>query len=378
MRISIVSPYFTPFVRGNEFGLAESLAKLGNEVVVIASKSKAPREKTIFNKNYNYLKNLSFGILYLKTYFDLFENPIVGDYNKLLRQIRISDVVMLQEDYPFINHVSYILAKKFNVKTILSSERTYIPRDIMKRLGLSIIDSTIANIVRNGVDVFTVHCSEAKRFLKDVVGLKRDVEVIHVGIDCELFKPINDPLDYLGCGNDDIRILTVARFHKYKGLEYLLMAMKDIVKEVNAKLYLVGKGEEEKRLKELSRKLGIHKYVKFITKPIPNEEMPHVYSLCDIYVQPSIIEPYGIAVLEAMSCGRPVVGTDVGGMKDTIEHGKTGFRSKPANSEDLVRFISILINENRLRKKMSRNARKRAEFFDWIKIGRKYLEVMNK
>ena len=79
------------------------------------------------------------------------------------------------------------------------------------------------------------------------------------------------------------------------------------------------------------------------------------YSSCDIYVQPSIIEPYGIGVLEAMACGRPVVGTNVGGMLDTIEHGKR-FRAEPRNPKELAEYI-MRLSDDKLRKRMGKNAR---------------------
>ncbi|WP_457549420.1 glycosyltransferase family 4 protein [Archaeoglobus sp.] len=373
MRICIVVPYFTSFVKGNEYGLAESLLKLGNDVTIITSTSRAPREKDIINKHIN--KKYSFEVIYLRTITDVFENPIViADFNKLMSRF---DVVMLQEDYPSICHFAFFAAKMHNITTVLSSERTYIPLDVKKRFGLYIFDHTVSKLLREKCDIFTVHCTAAKHFLKNVIGVRRDVEVVHVGVDCKLFKPINEPENLINFGNEDLRILTVARYHKYKGLDYLIMAMKDVIYNVNAKLYLLGKGEEESRLRMLAKDLGVSDYVKFVTTPIPNENMPHVYSQCDIYVQPSVIEPYGIAVLEAMACGKPVVGTNVGGMLDTIEHGKSGFRTEPANPKELAKYI-IKLSDNKLRKKMSRNARKRAKLFDWIKIGKKYIKLIKK
>ena len=373
MKICVVTPYFTPFVRGNEYGLAESLSKLGNEVTIITSKSKAPREKTIFDGDIS--RNLPFNVIYLQTVTDLLENPIVvGAFNKLIKKF---DVIMLQEDYPLICHMAFLAARMHGIATMLSSERTYIPTDFKKRVGLAFLDATVSRLLREGVDILTTHCSAAKKFLKNVVGVKRDIEVVHVGVDCELFKPISEPEDHIGYGSEDLRILSVARFHRYKGLEYLIMAMERVVSEVDAKLYLLGRGKEELRLRKLTEKLNVSKFVNFITKSIPNEEMPHVYSSCDIYAQPSIIEPYGIAVLEAMACGKPVVGTSVGGMLDTIAHGKTGFRAKPANPEEIAKYI-LLLSDDRLRRKMGKNARKRAEKFDWIEIGKKYIKLIRK
>ncbi len=371
MEICIVAPYFTPFVRGNEYGLAESLSTLGNDVTIITSKSKAPRERTVFNGNVS--KELPFDVIYLRTLIDLFENPVViGDLNKIIKKF---DVVMLQEDYPLICHFAFFAAKKHGVKTILSSERTYIPFDFKKRIGLNVFDATISKFLRENADILTAHCTEAKKFLKNVVGVRRDIEVVHVGVNCRIFKPIKHPVDFIGYGNEDIRVLCVARYHVYKGLEYLIRAMKIVTQEVDARLYLLGRGEEEFRLRKLSEKLNVVDRVRFVTNPIPNEEMPQVYSSCDIYVQPSIIEPYGIAVLEAMACGKPVVGTNVGGMLDTIAHGNTGFRAKPANYEEIAKHI-LLLSDNKLRRKMGKNARRRAEKFDWIEVSRKYLKLI--
>ena len=373
MKICIVTPYFTPFVRGNEYGLAESLSRLGNDVTIVTSMSKAPREKIVANRQIK--KDYLFEVIYLKTIVDVFENPIVfANFRKLISKF---DVTMLQEDYPLICHYAFFASKMHNITTVLSSERTYIPFNLKKRIGLFIFDSTINKLLREKCDIFTVHCTAAKNFLRNVIGVKRDIEVIHVGVDCKLFKPMTEPENLINFGNEDLRILTVARYHRYKGLDYLIMAMKDVVCEINAKLYLLGRGEEYLRLKKLSKDLNISKYVEFINKPIPNEDMPHVYSSCDIYVQPSIIEPYGIAVLEAMACGKPVVGTNVGGMLDTIEHGKTGFRAEPRNPKELAEYI-IRLSDDKLRKRMCKNARKRAELFDWIKIGRRYIKLMDK
>jgi len=371
VKICIVAPYFTPFVRGNEYGLAESLSRLGNDVTIVTSTSKAPREKVVVNKNIQ--REYLFDVVYLKTIMDVFENPIVvADFKKLIGKFNI---VMVQEDYPLICHFAFFVAKMNGITTILSSERSYIPFDLNKKFGLSIFDFTINKLLREKCDVFTVHCTASKHFFRNVIGVRREIDVVHVGVDCKLFKPIVVPENLVGFGNEDLRILTVARYHRYKGLNYLITAMKDVVREINAKLYLLGRGEEELKLKKLARDLGVYKYVEFITTPIPNEIMPHVYSSCDIYVQPSIIEPYGIAVLEAMACGKPVVGTNVGGMLDTIEHGKTGFRAKPANPEELANFI-IRLSDDKLRKKMGNNARKRAELFDWIEIGKRYIKLI--
>lgn len=376
MKLCIVVPYFTPYVRGNEYGLAESLTKLGYVVTIIASRGKAPREV-----KKEFAGEFDFKVKYLPTILDIGENPVVSGLN-----LEGYDVALLQEDYPFICHKAYAKAKKRGIKTILSSERTYYPEGI-KGTILNILDKLKNKELRECVDVLTAHCSAAKDFMERELGVKREIEVIHVGVDTELFKQnrIFDENGDLSKKHGKLltekcyAILTVARLHKYKGLEYLIEAMKLLQDQMSeARLYILGKGPEEENLKTLVKKLGLVGTVEFIREAIPNYEMPSLYGECDIYVQPSIIEPYGIAVLEAMACGKPVVGTKVGGMLDTIKNGATGFLVEPGNAEEIADRIMILRDENK-RAEMGIRARKWVvDNFDWVAIGKGYKEVIGK
>jgi glycosyltransferase involved in cell wall biosynthesis len=372
MKIAIVVPYFTPYVRGNEYGLAHSLAKLGHTVTIITSSARAPRENMLKNAALNKMPDLNFNVKYLPALIDVGDNPVTtGIKNFIAGQ----DLIMLQEDYPLICHKAFNAAKKFSIPTILSSERTYYPENIAKRYALKLLDATTNKKLRIGVDVLTAHCSAAKEFMNYDLGAKREITVINVGVDTQLFRPVQSEIKSLNKG--DFKILTVARLHRYKGLNYLIEAMKIIREEIpEVHLYIMGKGQEERNLRGLTDKLQINSFITFLTKPIPNYEMSELYSECDIYVQPSIIEPYGIAVVEAMACGKPVVGTNVGGMRDTINE-ETGFMVEPGNSLEIAKYIKILYDENK-RKRMGISARKRVvEEFDWSCITQKYVGVIN-
>ena len=371
MNIEIVVPYFTPYVRGNEYGLAQSLADLGHDVTIVASTARAPREKMVAETARG--GRLDFDVNYLPALIDAGDNPIVKGIDE---RIRNHDVLMLQEDYPFICHRAYAAARKFGIPTILSSERTYYPESIVKRYALSVLDATVNKKLRDGVDILTAHCTAAREFMIGELGVRREVRVIHVGVDTELFRPMESEGKYLTEGG--FRILTVARLHRYKGLLYLLEAMKRIREEVHdAHLYIIGKGSEEQNLRSLTEKLRLNDVVTFLTRPIPNHEMPALYAECDLYVQPSIVEPYGIAVLEAMACGKPVVGTRVGGMLDMVEDGETGFLVESADSGGLAERI-IMLSDPGLRGEFGQDARERMEDeFDWRCIADEYLEVID-
>jgi len=365
MKLCIVVPYFTPYVRGNEYGLAESLTKLGYDVTIIASRGKAPRE---VKKDFSGEFDFDFKVKYLPTLLDIGDNPIVSGLD-----LEGCDVALLQEDYPFICHRAYKEARKYGLKTILSSERTYYPGGI-KGTILKALDKLKNDKLREGVDVLTAHCSAAKEFMERELWVKREIEVIHVGVDTGLFRPMEPTGKYLLEG--EFKILTVARLHRYKGMEYLIGAMGLLREMPEAKLYILGKGPEEENLKRLVKKLDLERKVEFIEKPIPNYEMPFLYRECDVYVQPSIIEPYGIAVLEAMACGKPVIGTKVGGMQDTIKDGATGFLVEPGNAEEIADRIMILRDGDK-RAGMGKMAREWVvDNFDWMAIGKRYQEII--
>ncbi|HID26757.1 MAG TPA: glycosyltransferase family 1 protein [Methanosarcinales archaeon] len=370
MKICIVVPYFTPYVRGNEYGLAQSLTELGHEVTIIASTGKAPREKMVAKNAREFY--YEFKVEYLPTILDIGENPIVP--SAFIHIFKNNyDLILLQEDYQNICHLAYVAAKIKKIPTILSTERTYYPENFAKRVLLKWFDKTINKIIRNGVEVYTAHCTAAQDFVIKELKVPREVKVIPVGVDINLFYPQKNKNQYLKEG--DFKILTVARLHNYKGLEYLIKAMKIVIaKHPNAKLYILGKGAERENLENLIKDLNLNSNIIFIKESIPNPKMPELYAECDLYVQPSIIEPYGIAVLEAMACGKPVIGTKVGGMLDTIKDGKTGFLVEPRDYKELAKKILEIHN---IKEEFGRSARERVmEGFDWKGIAIKYLQTV--
>lgn len=366
MKVAIVVPYFTPYVRGNEFGLADGLSRLGIDVTVLASTGRAPREKMVSNGS-DARQSLRFEVKYLKTLLDIGEIPLVPSIGREIGNGGY-DAVLLQEDYQPICHQAYRAARRKNVPTVLSTERTYFP-DGKKRLVLGLFDATLNRMVRRGVTAYTAHCTAAKEFAeKDLKVPAGRIRVINVGIDTSLFKPAqgDTPLK-----DGDLKILTVARLHPYKGLEYLIKAMEAVRKSrPGAVLYIMGRGTSAPELKALATATGLNDAVRFVETPVPNYEMPPIYSSADIYVQPSVIEPYGIAVLEAMACGKPTVCTRIGGMMDTVDDHTTGLLVKPADPMALSDAIVEISGDPVT---MGRRARERAvEKFDWAVIAGQY------
>lgn len=373
MKVAIVVPYFTPFVRGNEYGLAEGLSRLGVDVTILTSKGKAPREKMVI-KNASVSQSQPFKVKYLPTLIDKGEIPITPTvFTEVLRGGY--DALLLQEDYQPVCHIAYMASRVKRIPTIVSTERTYFPEG-NKRKVLGLFDATFNKMVRKGSTAYTSHCSAARSFVEKELGVPPGrVKVVHVGIDTCLFKPTtgDSPLT-----EGKFKLLTVSRLHPYKGLEYLIRAM-EIVKRSRKDivLYIMGRGPSESDLKALISDLNLHDVVKFVEKPVPNYEMPKVYSSADLYLQPSIIEPYGIAVLEAAACGKPAICSKVGGMTDTVEDGITGHLVDPGSPKQLSEKILSMAADPEKTRAMGANARERAAgTFDWDVISRRYLSLI--
>jgi len=151
-------------------------------------------------------------------------------------------------------------------------------------------------------------------------------------------------------------ILSVGRLVYYKGFKYLIEAAQN----VEAKFLIIGNGPLELELKSLIKKLKLENKV-FIIPSVKNL-VPYYYA-CDIFVLPSIFksETFGIVLLEAMACGKPVISTDLGTGTSWINIDKeTGFVVEPKNSKELAEKINVLLKDEELYQKYKNNSLKRA------------------
>ncbi len=149
-------------------------------------------------------------------------------------------------------------------------------------------------------------------------------------------------------------VLFVGRLVYYKGAEYLVRAMAD----VNADLVVVGSGPLEPSLKALARELGAEARIGFLPH-IPRDELLQLFHACDLFVLPSVAksEGFGLVLLEAMACGKPLVTTELGtGTSWINQHGETGFVVPPRDPQALAEAIQRLVSDEPLRRRMGQAA----------------------
>ncbi len=221
---------------------------------------------------------------------------------------------------------------------------------------------------------FLFSCSEfnAKQ-IEDYSGIKP--RILPNGIDTELFSPRHQDLklrDELEI-SDDFVIITVCRLIGLKGVQYGIKAVKILIEEgFKIKYLIIGEGEYKKNLENLVKALHVEDNVIFLgTKE--NSQLPRYYSLSHVAVFPSLAdETFGISIAEAMSCGIPVISTNIGGIPEVI--GKSGFLVSPCNDREIAIKLKLLINNESLRKEMALEGRKRImEKFSWEIIIDKFL-----
>ena len=108
---------------------------------------------------------------------------------------------------------------------------------------------------------------------------------------------------------------------------------------------------------------------------LPNNELPHIYAASDVVVLPSLIEGFGIVLLEAMATAKPCVAAKAGGTEDAIEDTVTGFLVPPANPKALFEKLLMLIDDKDLSLKFGNAGRKRVEkMFTWERVAKQTVE----
>lgn len=188
------------------------------------------------------------------------------------------------------------------------------------------------------------------------------ISVIPLGIDIEKYA-FNGARERMrrsfGISNDTLLIGTVSRAEPVKGLRYLVEAMPYILERVpNAKALLVGGGSLMQELKSIASSLNITD--KIIVEGIRND-IPEILSALDIFVLPSLSEGLPLALLEAMASGKPVVGSNVGGIPEVIEEGVNGYLAMPGNASQLAQAIIKFALNPELSSTMSNVGRRKVE-----------------
>jgi glycosyltransferase involved in cell wall biosynthesis len=225
-----------------------------------------------------------------------------------------------------------------------------------------------------------VCCSEAvRRSVESRIGKTGDrCTIIPFGVDLARFQCTSAlPKRELGLQEGQRSIGTVCRLvEPKKGLSVLLRAMDELKRRHGVppcRLIIIGDGPARGELESLCSQLGLSPWVVFVGT---RRDIPQVLQLIDIFVLPSLYEGFGIAILEAMAVGKPVVATRVGGIPEFVIPGETGLLIEPGNADVLADAVESLLRDSDQAMRMGAKGRVRAqELYDISDIVRRHEQV---
>lgn len=267
---------------------------------------------------------------------------------------------------PKAQHVPIITTLHGTDITIVGSDPSYLPV-----VNFSINQS-------DGVSAVSGYLRDETFRLFDI---HKEIEVIPNFVDLERFSRNAKEHYRKAIVHEDEKIIThVSNFRKVKRVADVALTFAHVLKSgVKAKLLLVGDGPERSVVESMCRELGTCEHVRFLGK---QENVEDILSLSDVFLMPSASETFGLAALEAMSCGVPVVSSNVGGLPELNRDGETGYVCDLGDTEAMGdRTVAILENPDLLAK-MRLAARARAEDFEQDTVVAQYeayyMRVMEK
>lgn len=196
---------------------------------------------------------------------------------------------------------------------------------------------------------------------------KEKISVVLGGVDCKVFKPLTQRDEFrkaLGV-EDKFVLLSLGRLSRKKGFYDSIKALSYLKDIDDIVLLVVGDGPERYNLDENAKNLSVKNKVKFLGF-VSSDYLPKVYNAADLFIAPfesrgRYMEGFPLVVQEAMACGVPVITTITSGLPELVENNTGGFLVPENSPQNIAEKIRELYENDKLRKKMAQNARKRAE-----------------
>lgn len=296
-------------------------------------------------------------------------------YLKVLPQL----IKIIKESQPDIVHAHY--ATSYGLLGALSGFKPF----LLSVWGTDIFDFpkrsyVFKNILKFNLFRATQVLSTSHAMTKETQKYtSKPIEIIPFGIDLATFtsQQVTESL----FNPEDIVIGTIKILDRTYGIEYLIRAfnsLKNKYPELPLKLLIVGDGPIKEELINLTKELDIVDRCTF-TGRVDYRDIQKYHNMLSIFVAVSLAESFGVAVIEASACEKPVVVSNVGGLPEVVEDGETGFIVPPKNVESTAKALEKLILDKELRGKMGRSGRDRVKkLFNWPDNVQQMADIYNK
>jgi D-inositol-3-phosphate glycosyltransferase len=234
-------------------------------------------------------------------------------------------------------------------------------------------------LVAHEVDRVICASQGEKEMIVSLCGVpSQRITVVPCGVDTDVFRPLDKASIRrdLGLAAKEQVVLFVGRIEPLKGIDVLLRAVSHLDGRFRV-LVIGGDGKDLARkgeLAALAAELRIADKVTFLDA-IPHDDLPLYYNAADICVVPSYYESFGLVAVEAMACGVPVIASRVGGLKETVQDGQTGYLVPWLCPEPFAERLELLLNNEPLRRSLGREARVAAERYHWSEVAARVEDV---
>lgn len=355
-------------VVATELGMA--LSRRGHEVHFITYKQPVRLEQLSHNIHFHEVNVPEYPLFHYQPYE-------LALSSKLVDMVKLHKIEMLHVHYAIPHAYAGYMAKK-----MLEEEGIYLPMmTTLHGTDITLVGNhpfykPAVTFSINNSDVVTSVSQSLRADTLRLFNVKREIEVVPNFIDTTKYTQSISNCQRNMLAESDERIVThVSNHRKVKRIRDVIMIFYEIQKKLKAKLIMVGQGPEREMAEELVHDLGIEEKVLFLGE---SHEIDKVLSYSDLFLLPSEKESFGLAALEAMVNGVPVISTNTGGLPEVNKNGFSGFLSDVGEvGEMAANAITILENEETL-KQFKENARKQSFIFDIYSVVPLYEDLYQK
>jgi N-acetyl-alpha-D-glucosaminyl L-malate synthase BshA len=313
------------------------------------------------------------------TNYPLFDYP---PYETALASAMVDVITNHQLDLLHVHYAIPHASAAYMAKKIMETKGKTIPViTTLHGTDITLVgkDKTFAPVVAfsiNQSDAITAVSQNLRDETYRTFDIEKEIRVIHNFVDTHRFqkKPI-DAFRKVIAPNGERILMHASNFRKIKRVQDVVRIFDIVNKKIPSKLLFVGDGPERPGAEDLCRELGLTDHMRFVGK---QEQMEEILAVADLFLLTSEYESFGLAALEAMAAGVPVVSTNAGGLPEIAVEGETGYLSEVGDIENMsARAISILESDATL-KKFKTNAATHAKRFDIHTIVPEYEALYNR
>ncbi|MFC1613019.1 glycosyltransferase family 4 protein [Patescibacteria group bacterium] len=384
MKIAQIVCQFRPYKSGiseSAYYFSKELAKRGNEVVVFTP---------LYDKKLQTTEEMDgFKIKRIKPFFSYGNGAFIP---KIKKELNGFDIVHLH--YPFFGAAEIVCRmKKRKLKStplIITYHMDVVGKGILKSIFNFHTKNLMPKILKSANKITFSSLDYYKNSnAKNIKLNEKNIIELPFGIDQSDYKIIgkdNKIMDKYNLEYDDKIILMIGgidKAHYFKGLEYLFKALK-IIKETytgteiyKIKIIIIGGGNMKKYYINLAGQLGISKQIIFAGK-VSDEEKIKLINSSYINVLPSIdkSEVFGISLIEAMACAKPVIASNLAGVRTVVEDGVNGLLCEPKNANNLAGKIKYLLDNPLIARQMGgAGLEKVQKIYNWKNIGNRLEKI---